>query len=201
MRIRLRQRPVLLTAVAAGLAAGLLAGLRLPASMAVLTGWCVAAVLYAAASSYSLAGATPEGMRRRAAALEDDKWTVLGASLATAIASLVAVVADLAGSGGSAALAAVTVLVSWVFIHVVFAGHYAHDHWLSGGLDFPGNDSPDYAEFLYFSFTVGMTCQVSDVTTKTASMRRLVLLHGLVAFVFNAVILAATVNVAAGLAR
>ena len=68
-----------------------------------------------------------------------------------------------------------------------------------GGLAFPGSEGPDHAEFLYLAFVVGMTCQVSDVTTASAPMRRLVLLHALVAFGFNAVILAAAVNLAAGL--
>jgi uncharacterized membrane protein len=108
------------------------------------------------------------------------------------------VVVDLAAARGSpaatgsAALAAVTLVLSWVFVHVLFAGHYAHEYWLAGdGLDFPGSGRPDHAEFLYLAFAVGMTCQVSDVTTTSAPMRRLVLPHALVAFGFNAVILAA----------
>jgi len=69
-----------------------------------------------------------------------------------------------------------------------------------GGLVFPGGDGkPVITEFLYLAFTIGMTFQVSDVTTSTPRMRRLVLLHGLVGFAFNAMILAATVNIVAGL--
>ncbi len=69
-----------------------------------------------------------------------------------------------------------------------------------GGLVFPGGDgTPEFTEFLYLAFTIGMTFQVSDVTTGTPRMRRLVLLHGLVAFAFSAMILAATVNIVAGL--
>ena len=132
---------------------------------------------------------------------------MLAASVAAAIASLGAVVVDLAaargssGAMGSAALAAVTLLLSWTFVHVLFASHYAHEYWLAGsGLEFPGSERPDHAEFLDLAFVVGMTCQVSDVTTASAPMRRLVLLHALLAFGFNAVILAAAVNLAAGLA-
>jgi uncharacterized membrane protein len=131
---------------------------------------------------------------------------VLAASLAAAVASLGAVVVELAaargspGAAGSAALAALTLLLSWAFVHVLFASHYAHEYWLAGGgLAFPGSERPDHAEFLYLAFGVGMTCQVSDVTTASAPMRRLVLLHALVAFGFNTVILAAAVNLAAGL--
>ena len=202
MRTRLRQRPVLLAAVAAGVAAGPLAALFVPASAAVLVGWCAAATVYVVVSLRSMSLATPEGMRRRAALLEEGKWAVLAASVAAAVASLGAVVVDLTAAWGSPALAAVTILLSWSFVHVLFAGHYAHDYWLAGsGLEFPGNERPDYAEFLYLAFVVGMTCQVSDVTTASAAMRRLVLLHGLVSFLFNAVIVGAAVNIAAGVVR
>jgi uncharacterized membrane protein len=206
MRAQFRQRSVPLAAVMAGAAAGSLAGLHLTSSTAVLIGWCVAATVFIAVSLHTLARATPEDLRRRAELLEEGKWSVLVASVAAAIASLGAVVVDLAavrgspGATGAAALAAVTVLLSWTFVQVLFASHYAHEYWLAGGgLEFPGGERPDHAEFLYFAFVVGMTCQVSDVTTSSAPMRRLVLLHALVAFGFNAVILAAAVNLAAGL--
>ena len=205
MRVQLRQRPMLLAALVVGATAGPLAGLHLPASTAILVGWCAAATVYIAVSLRTLARATPEALRRRAALLEEGKWAVLTASVAAAIASLGAIVVDLAaardslGATGSTALAALTLLLSWTFVHVLFAGHYAHEYWLAGGgLVFPGNERPDHAEFLYLAFGVGMTCQVSDVTTASAPMRRLVLLHALVAFGFNAVILAAAVNLAAG---
>jgi uncharacterized membrane protein len=206
MRDRLRHRPMLSAALVAGATAGPLAGLHLSPSTAVLVGWCMAAVVYIAVTQRTLARATPEALRRRAALLEEGKWAVLAACVAAAVASLGAVVVDLAAARGSpaatgsAALAAVTLLLSWAFVHVLFAGHYAHEYWLAGGgLIFPGGERPDHAEFLYLAFAVGMTCQVSDVTTASAPMRRLVLLHALVAFGFNAVILAAAVNLAAGL--
>ncbi len=206
MRAPFRQRPVLLAALAAGGTAGPLAGLHLRPSTAVLVGWCAAAAVHTAAELRALARAPPETLRRRAALLEEGKWAVLTASLAAAVASLVAIVVDLAaargspGATGSAALGALTLLVSWAFVHVLFASHYAHEYWLAGGgLAFPGGERPDHAEFLYLALTVGMTCQVSDVATASAPMRRLVLPHALVAFGFNAVILAAAVNLAAGL--
>jgi uncharacterized membrane protein len=202
MRAQLRQQPVLLASLTAGATVGPLAGLRRPVSTAVLVGWCAAATVYIAVSLRALARATPETLRRRAALLEEGKWAVLAASVAAAIASLGAVVVDLAAAQGSPALAALTLLLSWVFVHVLFAVHYAHEYWLAGsGLEFPSSERPDYAEFLYLAFVVGMTCQVSDVTTISAPMRRLVLLHALIAFVFDAVILATAVNLAAELAR
>ena len=88
-------------------------------------------------------------------------------------------------------------------MHVLLAHHYMHECWLEGGrgLAFPGEDRPGTSDFLYLALTVGVTCQVSDVTTASAAMRRLVLLHGLVSFLLNAVIVAAAVNLAAGVVR
>ncbi|MBV9521722.1 MAG: DUF1345 domain-containing protein, partial [Alphaproteobacteria bacterium] len=73
------------------------------------------------------------------------------------------------------------------------------DEPVAGGLAFPGEARPDYWDFLYFAFVVGMTCQVSDVQVTSRAMRRLTLIHGIVAFFFNTVILALTINIAAGL--
>jgi uncharacterized membrane protein len=101
---------------------------------------------------------------------------------------------------GDAAFATGAVALSWAFVHVLLAHHYRHEYWLGGGggLVFPGADRPGASDFLYLALTVGMTCRVSDVTTDSAAMRRLVLLHGLVSFLFNAVIAGAAVNIAAG---
>ena len=208
MGFYLWHRPALAASCAAGAAAGLLAGRQLPVSTALLVGWCAAATAHLALSVRAMARTTPEAVRRRAALLEDEKWAVLGGALAAAVASLGGVAADLAAaprgpSFGSAALAALTVALSWAFVHVLLAQHYMHEYWLAGGagLVFPGSDRPGAGEFLYLAFCVGMTCQVSDVTTSSAAMRRLVLLHALVAFLFNTVILAAAVNIAAGVVR
>jgi uncharacterized membrane protein len=95
-----------------------------------------------------------------------------------------------------------TILLSWFFVHVLFAVHYAHEHCRNNeGIKFPGNDRPDFVEFLYFAFTIGMTFQVSDATTATPEVRRLVVVHALLSFLFNAVIIGAAVNLAATLAR
>lgn len=95
-----------------------------------------------------------------------------------------------------------TILLSWSFIQVMFAFHYAHEFYAehrgaAGGLGFPGKDPPDYWDFLYFAFVIGMTSQVSDVTVRSRLMRRTVLAHGLLSFVFNFALLALTVNLAA----
>lgn len=204
--MNLRRRPILLAALGVGiLGTAVASALGLPLIAAGLLGWNVAVVAYVLPVLVTLWSATPETLERRAAAVDEDQWAVLGMSVAAALASLVAVVGDLAaargtpGAGGAAALAGVTVILSWCFVQVLYAQHYAHVHLLAGGLDFPGNDRPDFPEFLYFSMTVGMTAQVSDVTTTGPAMRRVVLGHATLAFAFNAVVLAAAVNLAAAL--
>jgi uncharacterized membrane protein len=92
-------------------------------------------------------------------------------------------------------------LLSWAFIHTIFALHYAHEFYdedIGGGLAFPGGETePDYWDFVYFSFVIGMTSQVSDVGVTHKEIRRTVAAHGVVSFVFNAALLALTVNIAA----
>ena len=104
------------------------------------------------------------------------------------------------------ALSISALLSSWLLIHTVFAFHYArryygdhrrgHNHE-AGGLSFPGEREPDYLDFAYYSFVVGMTSQVSDVTTATRGMRRLTLIHGILAFIFNIAIVAMSINIIA----
>lgn len=99
-----------------------------------------------------------------------------------------------------------TVFCSWTLVHTIFTLRYAHifydldenNHRL-GGLLFPGEDHPDYLDFAYFSFVVGMTCQVSDVGISGRRLRRLALVHGLIAFGFNTAIVAMSVNLISGL--
>ena len=102
----------------------------------------------------------------------------------------------------SLTLPALTILLSWAFIHTMFALHYAHefyDETAGRGMSFPGDDPhPDYLDFVYFSFVIGMTSQVSDVAVTSKQIRRTVAAHGVVSFLFNAALLALTVNIAAG---
>jgi uncharacterized membrane protein len=155
---------------------------------------------------------------RRNAKLQDTSGTVLFALVIfAASASLIAVGFVLsAAKGGSAAgvagrvsLAAVAVILSWALVHTVFSLRYAHlyffdardveRHDVSGGLQFPGKQSPGFMDFAYFSFIIGMTCQVSDVQISDPRLRRLALVHGLISFAFNTAILAMFVNIIAGL--
>jgi len=137
--------------------------------------------------------------------------------LAGAVASLVSVAVLIGGAKGLGRqalaehlfLAAATVISSWFLVHTVFTMHYAHgfysdgdgdgDETTFGGLEFPNEKEPDFIDFAYFSFVIGMTCQVSDVQVTSQQMRRLALVHGLLSFLFNTVILALTINLASGL--
>jgi len=105
-------------------------------------------------------------------------------------------------------LAAVT--TSWILLHTIFTIRYAHLYHNydnkdagteGGGIDFPNAEQPDYLDFAYFSFVIGMTFQVSDVTISSKTVRRFVLLHSLISFVFNTIIVALTVNVIAGISK
>lgn len=105
------------------------------------------------------------------------------------------------------AVGLLTTVLSWALVHLLFALEYAKLYYLPGpaeappgGLDFPGGQLPDYWDFLYFSFGIGIACQTADVSITGRAMRHMALAHGLIAFLFNTVILAATVNVAASLA-
>jgi uncharacterized membrane protein len=112
---------------------------------------------------------------------------------------------------------AITVISSWILVHSVYALHYARIYYAKlileekilknsglslrgqGGVDFPGDGEPDYIDFAYFSFVIGMTSQVSDVQVTTPQMRRVVLVHGLLSFIFNTFIVAISINIISGL--
>jgi uncharacterized membrane protein len=98
------------------------------------------------------------------------------------------------------------IALSWILLHTMFTLRYAHLYFIldeknqsAGGIDFPNEKNPDYIDFAYFSFTIGMTFQVSDVTTSSKRIRRFVLAHSLIAFVFNTLIVALTINTIASL--
>ena len=106
------------------------------------------------------------------------------------------------------ALSFVALGFSWLLVHTRFAFHYAHRYYVggkgaraahTGGLNFPGDRDPDYLDFAYFSFVIGMTSQVSDVAVSSRVMRRLTLAHGLLSFGFNVAVLALSVNIFASL--
>jgi uncharacterized membrane protein len=176
----------------------------------------IAAAAFIAAIWIMMVEATPASLRRRARIEDEGRFTVLTSSATVALAVLLAVVFQLHNVKDSApgqaalhvALAITTILLSWLFMNTMFALHYAHGYYgdddapgdeIAGGLAFPGKRPPDYWDFLYFSFVIGMTFQVSDVQIESHGLRRVALAHGALAFFFNVVILALTINIVAGL--
>src|SRR5262249_54202412 len=146
-------------------------------------------------------------MKRRAAAMDEGRIAILVLTAGAALASLAGIVIELIDKGTAREawhlmLAIATLALSWTLTHTIFALHYAHEfytekRYADGGLAFPGKDTPDYWDFMYFSLVIGMTSQVSDVAVTAKAIRRTVAAHGVVSFVFNAALLALTVNIAA----
>jgi uncharacterized membrane protein len=155
----------------------------------------------------------------RTAKLEDAGRTVIFVFVLLAAVTSLCAVAILIGEGkglskailtGHLLLAGGTVVSSWVLVHTVFTLHYAHAYYRKidydqdgsegEGVQFPDEKEPDFLDFAYFSFVIGMTCQVSDVQISSRDIRRLALVHGLLSFLFNTVILALTINLSSGLA-
>ena len=133
---------------------------------------------------------------------------------AAALASLMAIVAELASADAHAtygwyqfALGMGTILLSWLFMATIFALHYAHEFYGSrrdariGGLEFPGPHEPDYWDFFYFSLVLAMTSQVSDVSITSRVIRHVAAIQGVMAFLFNLTILALTVSMISGLIK
>lgn len=193
--------------------------LFLPASLAsheitrLIVGWNAGAFLYIVLASVMMARSSKEKMQRRACAQDDGQTVILVIVVFAAIASLSAIVAELAvvkdmkGALRYAhvALAIVTIVSSWVFTHMMFALHYAHDYYVAiidkqtGGLIFPEEDNPEYGDFLYLAFIIGTSGQTADVSFSSKPMRRVGLIHCVLAFIFNTTLLALTINIAASL--
>ena len=98
-----------------------------------------------------------------------------------------------------------TMILSWSLVHTIFTFHYAYMYYKNdqtgSGLEFPGNETPDYLDFAYFSFVLGCTFQVSDVGISEKRIRRVALAHGLLAFALNTFVVALTINIIAGLSK
>ena len=211
-------RPHFLLSLAVGTVVTLLLTGGQSLALRLIVGWDVAIVCYLGLIATTImACSTPQTMRRRAEILYAGRWVMLGVSSMAAAASLAAI-ATLVGNVHDmprdrlalhVALGAFTIVPSWVFLHTIYALDYAHGYYYRpdhqdhskppGGISFPGDAHPDYWDFLYFSFVIGMTCQVSDVVVQSKPMRRLVLVQGVFAFFFNTVVLALAINITASL--
>jgi uncharacterized membrane protein len=192
------------------IAFGFVAFFLLPASLRPVTrmliGWDIFTALYLALV-YTMMLRSPLRHIRRNAVLQDDgRFLILLMTALGAFASIAAILFELGASnrsGPQLALGTLTIVLSWATVHTAFALHYAHDYYRGakpGGLQFPSGDQHDHADywdFVYFSFVIGMTAQVSDVGITDKTIRRTATAHGIVSFIFNTALLALMVNIAA----
>jgi uncharacterized membrane protein len=209
-------RPRLVGSIAAGLATGL--GLAfftgLPASGATMAGWDVLCLVFAGLMYHYMKNRDAKAMRNHAAEADEGRIVVLMLILLASAASIGAITMELVAARavkGSAqglyiALAFFTVAMSWYFVQLNFALHYAHAYYTraegragdAGGLKFPGTRTPDYWDFLHFSIVIGVASQTADIAFTNKDLRRLGTAHSLFAFAFNTVIVALTINLLAG---
>lgn len=194
-----------------GVVAGVVAAFLAPWQLSTLIGWSVAAALFLV-WVWTSAGLFDSDETQRFATREDDSRVSAHLFVVSAcVVSLVGVAFDLIKAsqsetpGGHVALvvaAVATVVLSWATVHTVYALRYAHEYYAYmpvGGIDFKSGPGylPDYGDFAYVAFVVGMTFQVSDTDINHRGIRRSVLGHALLAYLFGAVILAVTINIVA----
>lgn len=178
--------------------------------------WDGGVIAFLALTAWAIERCEAEDMRRTVLANDQGRVAVLAlvvVAVAASVAAIFFLLEKPKAAGGppalQVALAAATIVCSWLMMHVMFALHYAHRFYrddprtaaedATGGLRFPGAETPHYWDFLYFSFVIGMTSQVSDVQVTSRAMRRLVLWHGVLSFAFYTVVLALSINIVASL--
>lgn len=198
-------------ALAAALAAGLSALWVAPLLATVIVANAFFAT-YLAATLARFPRLSPEALRRSAAQDDIPVAAIFAVGLAAVVAALAALFIMLnaahASHGWALALALCAVPLGWMTIHMMAAAHYAHLFWQAGksegaarGLDFPQTREPGGVEFIYFAFVIGMTAQTSDVVITARAMRQVNILHAVVSFFFNTVLVAAAVNAAVTLSN
>ena len=212
----LRAHPRLLGSAAIGIAAGWLAPGTLGLLSRALLGWNAGVWLYLVSAGWIMFRSDANRMQRAALAQAESSAAVLALVVVAAIVSLVAIVLELSAAKAphlrpalpNVLFTLLTVAGSWLLVPTLFALSYAslyydtYDDGGAGALRFPDADKafkPDYADFLYFAFTIAVASQTADVSITTRTMRRLVLLQSLLSFGFNATVLAFSINIAASL--
>ena len=175
--------------------------------------WDIGSFFYLIASFIRILRTLDRDIRIDAKARREGEWTVFTLTILGAIMSFASILVFTKLSGGaqhkigSIAFVGITLALSWTLTQTCFAYRYAHEYYsydlggpeIDGGISFPGNEPPDYLDFIYFAFTFGMTFQASDCSITAKKLRRLAILQGLIGFLFNTVILALAVNIAAPL--
>jgi uncharacterized membrane protein len=171
-------------------------------------------LVYLGLAWWRISGLTATYLKNHAAAADEPAIAILAVSLLAAGVAVVSLFLALNRSSGAGAVELVllgaSVVSGWATIHTMAAMHYAHLFWRpsgspakkqqKGGMDFPQTVSPCGYDFLYFAFVIGMTAQTSDVGVTTTTMRRVTLMHSIISYFFNTVLVAAAVNVAVSLA-
>jgi uncharacterized membrane protein len=195
-------------------AAGI-AGLRMAFPLA---GWAetvamafdAAAIVFLVSLAPLLRDSNEAAIRAHAADNDSNRLVILLVTTSLTVIVMAALVAEMEGArtGDALALAklAATLLLIWLFANSIYALHYAHAYYTqdggkggdAGGLEFPGTDTPSYGDFAYFSFTLAMTFQTSDVAITSRPIRRIALLHCFAAFVFNIGVIAFTISMLGG---
>ena len=191
------------------IAIGIVAFFLLPGSLRLVTrllvSWDISVAFYLVLVFTMVFRSGLAHIRRNAAMQDDGRFLILLVTALGAFASIAAIVFELGASNRSVPgliLATVTIALSWAAVHTTFALHYAHEFYRGkpGGLQFPSGDQhedADYWDFVYFSFVIGMTAQVSDVGITDKIIRRTATVHGIISFVFNTALVALMVNIAA----
>jgi uncharacterized membrane protein len=202
-------RPRLLLSILVGLAVVALLPLyseQFRGVTRILVGWDVGVALYLILAFWMIAKSDVAQIHRQSVAQDEGSFAILVLTIVSAAASVGAVFAWLefathAETFTPAGLAflLVTIMLSWAFIHTMFALHYAHEYYAEhgergGGLIFPRDPEPDYWDFVYLAFSIGTATQVSDVEISSKRIRRTVTVHGIVAFFFNVTVIALTVG-------
>ena len=185
-------------------------------STRILSLWNAGMICFLISTWVLMVQAIPKTMRRNAQSQDEGRLVILSLITASACASILAITFILRETKDQniniiithIILEVITIIGSWLLVHTIFAIHYAHEYYQdhktlsnspAAGLDFPEDIEPDYWDFLYFAFVIGMTSQVSDVQITSRSLRRLSLFHGILSFFFNTVIVAMSINIIAGL--
>lgn len=210
-------RPRLSAAAAVGLLVGAAALLAAGSSLStgLILGWDAFCLSFLALTLTMMAREGPPEIAARAAAQDEGRGVILLLITLVTAASLAAVAAELIRVKDAsplthtvhAALAVATVIASWMVMQTVLALHYAHEFYadddgdgrMHGGLAFPGGDPPTYWDFLHFAIVIGVAAQTADIAITDPKLRRLATAHSLLAFLFNTLIVALTINLVSGL--
>jgi uncharacterized membrane protein len=204
------QRRVLI-ALIGGLVVGVAIAVVGPWQLAVLAGFDAWALLQVVWLALVVLPLDAPSTQARARAEDDSKAAASFAVIAAALVSLLGMIAALAKAQQVehaekallTSLALITVVLAWLTVHMVFVLRYADLYYNGeiGGIDFNDETAPDYRDFAYLGFTVGMTYQVSDTNIHSREIRRAITVHALTSFVFGTVIIGVTINIMAGFIR